>query len=143
MAKQTVVWDGLAELHAQLARMPEELTGEAGKAVEGAANGAYVDIASAYPYRTGNLRMGMRLQSVIRKGLVVAAVLKNIAPHAIILERGTQARHYFTVNGVKHLTGKMPPGHVFVPRVLKARRALTAQLKDMLFRWGAKQVTGD
>lgn len=140
MAKSFAVWDGLKEYQAQLAQMPDELVVEAGREVEGAVNGAYVDIKGAYPSRTGNLKNGMRVQAVTQHGLIVAAVVKNIAPHAILFELGTQARHYFTVNGVKHLTGKMPPGHVFVPRILKARRQLTARLKDMLFRFGAAQV---
>ena len=144
MAKSFVIWGGLAEYQAQLAQMPEALTVEAGHAVEGAVNGAYVAITGAYPVRTGNLRKGMRLTPVRRKGFVVAADVKNIAPHAILFERGTQARHYFTVNGVKHLTGRMPPGNIFIPRILKARRALTQSLKEMLVRrWGATVVTDD
>jgi hypothetical protein len=137
MAKAFVVWDGLTELLAALKAMPETCAGEAAHLVDGAANGAYVDISGAYPIRTGNLRKGMRLQRVVKKGLEVGAEVKNVAPHANLFEIGTQARH--TKIGANR--GSMPPGHVFVPRILKARRRLTQDLKDMVVRTTGATVT--
>jgi hypothetical protein len=138
MAKTFVVWDGMAELQAELQALPDDCANEAMHLVDGAANGAYVDIASAYPSRTGNLKKGMRIKRVEKKGLVVGAEVQNVAPHAVIFENGTQARH--TKLGANR--GSMPPGHVFVPRVVKARRRLTQELKDMVMQHGAV-VTGD
>jgi hypothetical protein len=69
---------------------------------------------------------------------VTGAVVKNTAPHAILFELGTQARH--TKIGANR--GSMPPGHVFVPRIVKARRKLTADLKAMVAAHGAV-VTGE
>jgi hypothetical protein len=138
MAKNTVVWDGLAELHAALQALPETCAGEAAKLIEGAANGAYVEIRGAYPSRTGNLRKGMKLKPIERKGLIVGQTVVNTAPHAQLFENGTQARH--TTIGANR--GSMPPGHIFVPRILKARRRLTGALKDMVARQGAV-VSGD
>jgi hypothetical protein len=139
MANSMVVWDGLAELYVELKNLPTTLTGEAAHLVEAAANGVYVDIKSAYPQRTGNLRKGMAISQLITKGQFVAgAVVTNRAPHATLFELGTQARH--TTIGVNR--GTMPPGRVFVPRVVKARRKLTQDLKDMVTRHGAV-VTGD
>lgn len=134
-----VVWDGLNELRDALKAMPEECAGEAGHLLDGAANGAYVDISGAYPSRTGNLRKGMRLNKAMKRGLVVGAEVKNIAPHANIFELGTQARH--TSLGANR--GSMPPGRVFVPRIIKARRRLTQDLKDMVARTTGAVVTGD
>jgi len=142
MAKSLVVWDGLAELRAEILALPEACTGEAAKRIEGAANGAKVDIAGAYPWRTGDLRKKTTVTPVTRKGLIVGAVVKNTSKLASVVENGSQARHYFSINGVKHLTGKMPALHVFVPRILKARRRLIQELKDMVARHGAK-VSGD
>ena len=143
MAKNLLVWDGLAELRAEILALPETLTGEAAHLVEAAANAVTLDIKAAYPYRTGDLRKKVTISPLRVKGQYVAgAVVRNSSPLATIFENGTQARHYFTVNGVKHLTGKMPPGHVFVPRIVKARRKLLQQLKDMVTRHGAI-VTGD
>lgn len=139
MAKSLVVWDGLEELKAELKALPEACVGEAGHLIEGTVNGVYVDIKGAYPSRTGNLRNGMRLKSVQQQGLVVGASVANVAPHAIIFELGTQARH--TKLGANR--GSMPPGHVFVPRVVKARRRLTEDLKAMVVRHGAASVTGE
>jgi acetylornithine/succinyldiaminopimelate/putrescine aminotransferase len=137
-----VVWDGLDELVAEIKALPEACTGEAAKRVEGAANGAKVEIAAAYPWRTGDLQKKTTVTPVIRKGLTVGARVKNTSKVAQIVENGTQARHYVTVNGKTHLTGRMPPLHVFVPRIVRARRRLTQALKDMVARHGAK-VTGE
>ena len=143
MAKAFVVWDGLEELLAELKAMPEACAGEAAKLVDGAANGAYVDISGAYPIRTGNLRKGMRIKRVEKKGLFVAAKVENVAALANIFEKGTEARHYVEASGVQHLTGKMPAGQVFVPRAIKARRRLTQELIDMTARVTGATVTDD
>lgn len=142
MAKSLVVWDGLAELRAEILALPEACTGEAALKIEGAANGAKVDIAGAYPWRTGDTRKKTVVVPIARKGFIVGAVVKNTSKLASVIENGSQARHYFTVNGVNHLTGKMPALHVFVPRILKARRRLVQELKDMVARHGAV-VTGE
>ena len=145
MAKaQALVWDGMAELIAEVKQLPEACTGEAAKIAEGVVNGVTLDIKAAYPWRTGNLRTKTTVSPLkVRGKFITGGVVKNTSPLAIIFENGTQARHYVTVNGVKHLTGRMPPGHVFWPRIAKARRALTQLLKDMVLRRGAVSVTGE
>jgi hypothetical protein len=130
MATQRI-WDGLDELLAEIAAMPESCAGEAAKLVDGAANGAYVDIGRAYPFKFGELRKGMRLKSVVKKGLVVGAEVQNVANIAWIFEKGSEVRHYFTVNGVKKLVGRMPASHLFGRRAARARRRLTQELKAM------------
>jgi hypothetical protein len=133
-----VVWDGLAELRAEILALPEACTGEAAHLIDGAANGVTVDIANAYPWRTGDLRKKTTVAPLATKGLVVGMVVKNTSNLATIFENGSQARH--TSIGANR--GSMPPGHVFVPRILRARRAVTQQLKEMVARHGAI-VTGD
>jgi bacteriophage HK97-gp10 putative tail-component len=139
MAASLLVWDGMQELQAAIRALPEALTGEAMDLVERTVNMVAADIRQAYPSRTGNLRKGVRVSSILKKGFVAGAIVKNTAKHAVLFELGTQARH----NKLGANRGSMPPGHVFVPRVLKARRALTQQLKDMVARHGAVTVTGD
>lgn len=135
-----VVWNGLDEYRAALAALPEACTGEAEKLVIGAANGAAVAIRSAYPVRTGNLRDNVRVQHIPAGGrLRAASIVKNTAKHAVIFEYGTQARH--TKLGANR--GSMPPGRVFLPRIMQARRRLIVELKDMVKRHGATQVVGD
>lgn len=133
-----VVWDGLDEYRKVLAALPEDCAGEAANLVQGTANGVAHDIKSAYPARTGNLRDKVQVAPFVKQGLVVGQVVKNTANHAVIFEYGTQARH----NALGANRGSMPPGRVFVPRVVKARRRLTDDLKAMVTRHGAV-VTGE
>lgn len=137
------VWQGLDEYRAQLAAMPEACAGEAAHLAEASANAVKVEIANAYHWRTGDLRKRTTVTPLVKKGLVVAIEVKNTSKLASIVENGSEARHYFTVNGVKHLTGAMPPEHVFWPRIERARRQLIAQWKLMVLRHGATTVTGD
>lgn len=133
MAKAIVVWDGLSEYRELLRALPETLAGETAHLVEAAANGAAHDIKSAYPVRAGKLRDGVKVSTLNKGRFATGRVVTQRAPHAWIFENGTQARH--TSLGANR--GSMPPGHVFVPRVIKARRRLYDQVKDLLRRNGA------
>jgi hypothetical protein len=148
--------DGLAELYAELRRLPSELTGEAKGIVEGAANGAAAEIRAAYPVRATNLQPGPRrrtkffppgnlrarvIVSILGgKGLAarfgVNVVVKNTAPHAWLFERGTQTRQ----NALGANRGAMPLGNVFVPIVIRRRRAMYADLKALVVRHGLTVV---
>ena len=137
------IFDGLAELREELRNLPKELTAEASHIVQGAANGAEADIKGAYAVGpTGNLRDGV-FSKVESMGEFAAAVkVVSSAPHAWMYENGTSARHYYTKNGVKHLTGAMRPQHTFIPRMIRARKAMYEQLADLLERHGLK-VSGE
>jgi hypothetical protein len=130
-------FDGLAELRAALRSLPSDLTVEASHEVQGAANGAAADIKRAYPVRTGRLRDGVVVTHVDQGKYSAGAIVKNTAKHSAIFENGTQARH----NSIGANRGAMPPGHVFVPRIIRARRAMYERLKAMLARRGLV-VTG-
>jgi len=133
-----VVWNGLAELREALRNLPADLTAEASHVVEGAANAAAADIKAGYPVRTGNLRDHVFVSHRDKGRFSAGAVVKNTAKHANIFEVGTQARH----NSLGANRGSMPPGHVFVPAVIKRRRIMYEQLKALLERHGLK-VSGD
>ena len=135
---ENLVWEGLTEYYAELAQLPEACAGEAAHLIEAVANGVTLDIKGAYPSRAGDLRKKTVVMALEKNGLIVGAVVKNTSKHAAIFEAGTQARH--TALGANR--GTMPPGHVFLPRIVTATRALTQQLKDLRALRGAV-VTGD
>lgn len=130
-------WRGLDELKAALRELPAHLASEAQDIVFGAADAAAAEIVAAYPSRTGNLRKGVSVKRQTSVFSTTATVI-NKATHAFIFENGTQARH----NKIGANRGSMPPGHVFVPRVVRHRRAMYEGLKDLLEREGL-MVTGD
>jgi hypothetical protein len=139
-----IVWTGLEELKADLRSLPADLTGEAGNHVEAAANSAATAVRSAYGKHrvTGNLQDHVVVQERSRGQFGVAYVVKSTARHAWLFEHGTEARHYITRNGVKHLTGRMPPANIFVPTVMRHRRSMYDRLKDVLVRAGLR-VSGE
>jgi hypothetical protein len=135
-----LVLDGLAELRAALRSLPAALAGEASGIVTAAAQNAKADMH--YPRVTGDLADGLDVATVSAGEYGAGALVTNSSKHATIFENGTEARHYFTVNGVRKETGRMPPGHVFIPAVVRRRREMYAQLKAMLERHGL-EVSGD
>lgn len=139
MSGRGVVWNGLEELLETYQRLPETGMGEALHLAEGAANAVATDIKGAYPVRTGNLRNRVTVTHFSKGKFYAGAIVKNTAPHAWMFENGTQARH--TAIGANR--GAMPPGHVFVPRIIRARRTLVEQFKALLLRLGAATVTGN
>lgn len=139
----TLHWDGLADFKIDLKKLPANLAHDADPIVDAAANGAVTDIKRGYPRRSGNLQDHVFVSRLDKGKDTAARIVKNTAPLAFIFENGTQARHYFTAKrGVIHATGKMPPGHVFIPAVIKRRRAMNVQLKELLERHGLV-VTGE
>jgi hypothetical protein len=123
---------GLDELREALRNLPAELTGEASHIVEGAANGAAAQIKAKYARRTGKLGDGVSVEKVSGGRFSAGAIVKNTAKIAFVFENGTQARH--TAIGANR--GSMPPGHVFVPIVIRKRRQMNEQLIDLLQRNG-------
>lgn len=134
----SVRWDGLEELMAELRSLPDDLAAEASGIVVGAANDAKDEIYDAYPERTRHLKEGLfvRVREGQRYG--VGAIVVNKAPHAWMFENGTNARH--TDLGIDR--GSAPPGHVFIPIVMRRRRAMYEQLRGLLTRHGLA-VSGD
>ncbi len=127
--------EGFADFREALRSLPPELSGEAGRLVEASTNAATAAIKAGYHVKSGNLA-GHVYSTIQRNGAGAIGTVKNTAKHAWIYENGTQARHYVTVNGVQHLTGRMPPFHVFVPAMLRERRRLDNDLADVLVRAG-------
>lgn len=133
-------WDGLEEYREELKQLSDVCKAEAGALIEENVNGAYVTISQFYGAHrvTGTLQKGLRIKT-LKGGLE----LRSDSPLAGIFDNGTQARHYFEISGVKHLTGRMPATHIFSRTVERARQKLAQQYKEMLLRHGAASVTDD
>lgn len=136
MSNNRLKFEGLDELKASLRRLPFDLRDEASLTVEIAAEDAAEVIRSKYPRRTGNLAEHVEVQIVQGSRAFAGAIIKNTAKHSFIFENGTQARH--TDIGANR--GSMPPGHVFIPAVIRARRTMYERLRDMLRRKGLKVI---
>jgi hypothetical protein len=133
----TLTFEGLDDLRAALRALPADLAQEAGDVIVETVNNAADEIVAAYPDRTGHLRGGVKF-SVERSDFGVIGTVKNTANLAWIFELGSQARH--TELGANR--GSMPPGHVFVPIVMKRRRQMFEELKTVLEKQGL-EVSGD
>jgi Bacteriophage HK97-gp10, putative tail-component len=129
-------WDGLKELKQVLRSLPDDLAKEAGRYVQFHAQAAAGAVRRGYPRVTGNLQDGVVVEQTDGGRYGAKAIVKSKAPHAYIYEFGTEARHYYTSTGTKKSVGRMPAGHVFIPRVQEQRRRLMDDLSEMVIRAG-------
>lgn len=130
-------FDGLAELKRALTTLPADLSTEASAIVYANADLAAQEIRVAYPKRTSNLANHVTVTRAAGS-LSTTATVKNTAKLAWIFENGTQARH--TDLGANR--GSMPPGHVFIPTMVRRRRIMYDVLKRLLTAHGLL-VTGE
>ena len=129
--------DGYADFREALRDLPPEMSGEGANLVEASTNAATAAVKAEYGRHTVTGNLQAHTYSTIQRNQAGAiGTVKNTAKHAWIFENGTQARHYVTRNGVQHLTGRMPPFHVFVPILMRERRRLDGDLADLLRRSG-------
>lgn len=128
-----LTFTGRAEFLQALRDLPEHLRAEGGHLVEARANGAHVDIKAGY---VNHKHSGNLLDHVTSEphetAFGVIWEIKSTARHAFIFENGTQIRK--TAKGANR--GSMPPGHVFIPAMQRARRLLTNDLIGLLERAG-------
>jgi len=131
---------GIAELRAELSRLPSELKGEATAIVLDTAYAAKDDIVSQYPQgETGNLKKGVKVFVKEIGPFSVAAQVKSTAPHAWWHEHGSEVHHRVTKKGWNRGTmfsKKGPPRPVFIPTMIRHRRAMYAKLAALLERHG-------
>jgi len=130
--------DGLDALRAELRKLPAELTAEAGHLIEGKAADAAVAVRAGYGAHrdSGNLQDHVVVVKRAAGRFGVAFEVRSTARHAYIFDNGSEARHYITQNGVRHLTGKMPPRPVFIPALVHARHRMYEGLRGVLTRAG-------
>jgi hypothetical protein len=87
-------------------------------------------MAALYPKRTGLLASSLQV-SQTETATGTRALVMNTAPYALVFDLGSQARH--TALGAPN---PMPAGNVFIPTMMRARRAMYDALKDLLQRSG-------
>jgi hypothetical protein len=132
-----LVFEGLPDLLEDLKTLPADLVDDAVDVIEQTTSDAAATIRGDYHVRTGRLRNGVSSR-VDQSGTRVVGMVTNRSPLANIYENGTQARH--TDIGANR--GSMPPGHVFVPTMIRKRRQMYERLKDVIARRGLA-VSGD
>jgi hypothetical protein len=126
--------DGMAEFKAALRALPTELRDAAQDVVQAHADAADGAIRAAYPRgATGHLQAGLS-EARETSAFGTRVRLKNTAKHAWIFENGTELRH--TNLGANR--GRMPAGKVFIPIVIRERRAMVEDLVAIVERAGLK-----
>ena len=123
--------DGLSELVHDLTRLPETLGAAARPRVGVAASEAEATIRASYPVRSGELRDGLRSETVTDDPAHPRVRLVNGAPHAVIYEYGSEFRFY-----QGQARGRMPAAHNFVPTVIRDRRAMVTDVITLVEREG-------
>jgi hypothetical protein len=117
---------GLDQLIRDLQQLPTELKGDATTIVIDAAHKAQAEIVAAYPVVTGNLRRGVKVGVKVIGPEGVNAVVRSSAPHAWLYEHGRS--RWGEVSD--------PPAPVFIPTMMRMRRAMYAQLARLLEQHG-------
>lgn len=116
----------------EVRELPQAVVADAGDIVDQTGEFAKSSIDQAYP--VGHVLRGKTDLTPIRAGgtLVAGVRIRNRSPLAWIYENGTQARH----TALGQYRGAMPPGHVFIPAVIRWRRWMSQQLTALLQRYG-------
>lgn len=130
-----VTLNGFDELRRELHRMSEEIQVEARAIVDATAIAAHAAIDARLPVKSGGLRKRTRVQRPSSTAAV--AVVAGLAPHAALIERGTQSR--YTSGGA--FRGRGPRTGVFAETAPRFRRLMRQRLVAMVRRHGFT-VTG-
>ncbi len=139
MSNKLIIDSG--EFRAVLKNLPKDLTTEASDIVVNHAEKAGSQIASVYDrvHKTGNLRRGLKIQKAPAATFHAVAVVRSTSPHAWLYEHGTQGRiRYYKLAS----RGPMPGANVFVPAVIRERRAMVDDLVRMVERAGLTVTRG-
>lgn len=131
-------WSGLDELKAALRRLPAELAQEGGDIVVRRATEAKEEIVDRYAghRESGNLESHVKVD-VDQRPTGASAVVKSTAKHAFIFEHGTQVRR----DSKGRNRGAMPAANIFVPVMIRKRRAMNEDHANLLRQKGL-EVTG-
>jgi hypothetical protein len=138
MSRVTLEWEGLTQLEEDLHTLPTDLRIEAITITREAADDAAATMAALYPKRTGALANSLLVSQSEPGPYATRAMVINTSAYALVFDLGSQARH----SAIGANRGSMPAGNVFVPTMIRARRAMYDSLKDLLQRSGLS-VSGD
>lgn len=114
---------GLQELQDALRELPTHLKGAATAIVVEAAHQAQAEIVGQYPQGpTGNLKHGVKV------------VIKALGPHGVSAQVRSTAPHAWLWEHGRCRWGEIsdPPVPVFIPTMLRQRRAMEGQLVALL-----------
>jgi len=128
---------GIAELKDALGRLPTELKGQATQFVIDAAYGAQAEIVAAYPQGpTGKLKKGVKVTVQEIGPYGVAAQVRSSAPHGWWFEHADElTRVRETKQKAKRgimFSRKGRPAEVFIPAMVRYRRAMYLKLADLI-----------
>jgi len=126
MSSVTFELRNLNQFITELRQIPAELKGEATTIILDAAHKAQADIVAEYPEVTGNLRRGVKVTVEALGPHGVSAKVRSSAPHAWLWEHG------------RCRWGEIsdPPAPVFIPTMMRMRRAMYGQLARLLEQHG-------
>jgi len=131
----TFYFTGLADLLLELKRLPEALAAEADAIVEARTKAAADEIIDRYPEVTGNLKGGVKWSMKSSRYGSIGRVVSS-APHAFIYETGTASRQ----TDLGYNRGPMPGAKIFIPTMMRHRRALEQDLAALLRSAGLQVV---
>jgi hypothetical protein len=123
---------GLEEFRAALRRLPEALAAAAADKLEARGNSAVATIKAGYPSRSGELRNKLRVTHT-RSKFGARSVVRNTSKYALPYDVGTQAARQ-TRGGANR--GSAPANPIFSQTMARARRALRADLTEILVAEG-------
>jgi len=136
----TLTITGLAELRAELQKLPADLKGEGKQIVIATANGFATTMRRKYlaHRRSGNLATTVYTAARDISYGGAYAVVTAASRHAAPFEQGSDTRR--TKKGWNR--GRMPAADLFIPAAIAARRAMWGELADLVRRKGFT-VSGD
>jgi hypothetical protein len=125
----TFRFSGGEEYSLDLRRWRDRLRGEVHQAAKLAAQRTATYTVSHYHEgRTGKLRGGVRVKDEAPQGDVVKVIVRTLAPHSHLYEKGTKERR--TAQGWKR--GRMKPSPTFIPIVIQQRAGLMQVIQQVM-----------
>lgn len=119
----SVTWHGLEPYQRALAGWPVEVANEARPIIKAHAEQAFREIHDGYPVVSGHLRDGLTITDTSTSVMHPSWTLENPVYYAKIFEAGGATT-----------AGPKGPGRVFVPIVIRVRRAMRKQLVPLVLR---------
>jgi len=136
------VFTGLAELHAELRRLPAALQEEARDIIQSHAREAADSVTAVYAQHAVTHHLERSVEVVEERSLYGAAVRVRVKdPIAWLFDNGSAARHWDSGKSTGTMWGKTAPTHVFVKTMIKVRGKMWQALSSLVARAGL-EVTG-
>lgn len=122
-------WNGLDEQYRDLQSLAADLARDAEELAIVAAHGSAGAIGGRYPVRSGRLNTSVHVVRYSGPPTRGGARVLASARHAMVFDLGSHGNRA-TASGLNR--GRMPAGRVFVPQMMRARRAFLRDVKRFL-----------